>query len=249
MKRTSIERPEGVVQMLTVRDVMKTYVIQVSPTTPLKDVAQLLVDRRISGVPVVDEGGAVVGVVSETDFLVKEQGRDAVTHRPMSRWLGDSAATRSMQSKLDAETAGAAMTSPAVTVAPGATIPAAARTMTEHRVNRLPVVEDGRLVGIVTRADLLRAYVRADGELESTIRNEVIRKLLWLDPSLFTIVVRDGIVSVSGRVELHSTADAIERSIAMVPGIINLHASVGWSVEDQDVRPTEPDPLFPFGPH
>jgi CBS-domain-containing membrane protein len=92
--------------MLTVRQVMRREVLTVSPATPLKDVAQLLVDRRISGVPVVDDDGRVLGVVSEADFLIKEQGSDQIQHRPLSRFIGESSATRRAMAKVAAVTAG-----------------------------------------------------------------------------------------------------------------------------------------------
>jgi CBS domain-containing protein len=120
--------------------------------------------------------------------------------------------------------------------------------MTARRVNRLPVVDDGRLVGIVSRADLVRAYVQSDDELARTIREEVLRGIMWLDPALFTVIVTDGAASISGRVELRSTAEMIERSVAMVPGIVDVHAEVSWAVDDSRVEPASLDPAFPFGP-
>jgi CBS domain-containing protein len=235
--------------MLIVRDVMCHDVLVVAPETPLKDVAQLLIDRRVSGVPVVDAQGTVLGVVSETDFLIKEQGSDAVAHRPMSRLLGDSADTRRMLAKVSATTAAQAMTSPAVTIEPLAPISRAAALMTSRKVNRLPVMEDGRLVGIVTRADLVRSYVRSDEELRNTISHDVLHQLLWLDPASFTVLVHDGVASISGHVERRSTAEMIERSVAMVPGIVNVRASVTWRFEDRELVPAERDPAFPYSPN
>ena len=235
--------------MLTVRQVMRSSVITVSPTTPLKDVAQLLVDRRISGLPVVDDEGRVLGVVSEADFLTKEQGFDRIPHRPLSRLLGESDQTRRAMAKVAAVTAGEAMTAPAITVAPWTSVPEAAATMSSRRVNRLPVVDEGRLVGIVTRADLVRAFVRSDEELAVTIRVEILRQLLWLDPAAFTVEVRDGIASISGTVERRSTAEMIARSIAMTPGIVDVKADVHWRIEDRDIKPAGLDPAFPYSPH
>jgi CBS domain-containing protein len=235
--------------MLTVRQVMRTDVLTVTPSTPLKDVAQLLVDRRISGVPVVDGENHVLGVVSEADFLVKEQGAEQVPHRPLSRLIGESDATRRAMAKLAAVTAGEAMTAPAVTVEPWITVAKAAATMTSRGMNRLPVVDDGRLVGIVTRADLVRAYVRSDEELAGTIKVEVLRQLLWLDPTAFTIEVRDGVATISGSVERRSTAEMIARTIAMVPGIVDVDASIRWQLEDRDIKPVERDVAFPYSPH
>lgn len=235
--------------MLYVRDVMTRPVISVGPATPLKDVAQLLVDRRISGVPVVDRRGHVVGVISEADFLAKAQGRDAIRHRPLARFIGDSRDARAQETKLEAVTAGTAMTSPAVTTGPNDRIADAAALMTARHVNRLPVIDDGRLVGIVTRADLVRAYVRSDDELARAIREDVLLRILWLDPASFEVHVENGVVSVRGQADRRSTAEMVGRVVAMVPGIVDVLDYVTWAVDDSELKPATPDLAFPFGPH
>ncbi len=234
--------------MLTVRDLMTRHVVSVRTTTPLKEVARLLIDWRISGVPVIDDDGRVIGIVSEADFLIKEEGPDELPHRSLSRVRGEGRSRRIAKAKQAAVVAGEAMTSPAITIGPETPISRAAAMMTSHHVNRLPVVENGRPVGIVTRADLVRAYVRSDEDLTTTIRSEVIRRILWLDPAGFRVEVHDGIASVEGRVERRSTAEMIERAIAFVPGIVDVRATIPWSIDDRDVAPSELDPIFPFGP-
>lgn len=233
--------------MLTVRDVMSRSVVSVQPNASLKEVAQALIDNNISGLPVVGLNGAVLGVVSEADLLVKEQGAGAIRHRPLARILGESKESRAQLVKIGAITAAHAMTAPAITITSGRSIQEAAAVMTARRVNRLPVVDDGRLVGIVSRADLVRAYVRSDEELATTIRQDVILRILWLDPALFTVTVTDGVASISGRVERRSTAEMIEHSVRMVPGIVDVHASVAWSMDDKTLEPAGLDPVFPFG--
>ena len=234
--------------MLTVRDVMTRGVIAVHPETPLADVARLLVEHRISGVPVTDAHGAVLGVVSEADFLIKGQGADAVRHRPLSRFFGESGASRAMQAKIAATTAGAAMTSPAITIGPAASTGEAAGLMTARSVNRLPVVDGGRLVGIVTRADLVRAYTRSDDELARAIREDVLFRALWLDPAAFIVAVTDGVVSITGTVDRRSTAEMVEHVIAMVPGVVAVQADVRWAMDDSGIRPATIDPFFPHSP-
>jgi CBS domain-containing protein len=223
--------------MLTVRDVMTTSVITVHPTDPVKDVAHLLVDRRISGVPVVSPDGVVVGVVSEADFLVKEGGpADAPgTARRLLHAIAEH--TAASERKLRARTAGDLMTAPAITIGPRRPIAEAARAMSRARVNRLPVVDGGRIVGIVTRADLLRAFTRSDEQLATTIREDVLLRALWLDPARFTVRVVDGVAMVHGDVERRSTADLVCETVALVPGIIDVEASIAWSVDDCD-RPS-----------
>ncbi|HEX2505225.1 MAG TPA: CBS domain-containing protein, partial [Gaiellaceae bacterium] len=146
--------------MLTVRDVMTSRVAAVGPGATLKQVAETLLDRRISGLPVVDEAHRVLGVVSETDIVAKTA--EGVVVGGLSAVLADvSGGGR----RLEATLAGEAMTSPAVTIDPDASLSDAARLMIARRVNRVPVVENGRLAGILTRADVVRAFTRSDTEI------------------------------------------------------------------------------------
>lgn len=233
---------------MTVRDVMTAPVFSVSPSTPLKEVAHLLVEHRISGVPVVDPDGIPLGVVSEADLLLKEGGHDVARRRWFGRFLGETRETKSRQAKIGAITAGEAMTSPAATIEAGRSTNAAATMMVDRGVNRLPVVEDGVLVGIVSRADLVRAFVRTDEQLAETIRNDVLLRVLWLDPSTFDVRVENGVATVAGRVDRRSMADMIERAIRNVPGVVDVVCAVTWSVEDDRVRPSVTDPVIPYGP-
>lgn len=234
--------------MATVRDVMTTSVLAVHPATTLKEVARLLVEHRISGLPVVDEESRVVGVVSEADLLVKEQDPGTYAPGPLDRIFGESEELRQLRAKAEARTAGDAMTSPAITIEASRSIHHAAAVMIDRRVNRLPVVEGGRLVGIVTRADLVRAFVRSDDQLEQTIREEVLVKTLWIDPAQFEVAVRDGVASIRGAVDRRSTAGMIVRSIEMVPGIVGVNAEIAWNVDDHDIEAPAPDYLSPKGP-
>lgn len=226
---------------------MSRDVVTVGADAPLQEVARVLIDAGVSGLPVVDAEGLVVGVVSEADFLVKGQGAQAVRHRRLERLLGASESTRHQLAKVGARIAGEAMTAPPVTIEPTRSLQEAANLMAGRQVNRLPVVENGRLVGIVTRADLVRAYLRTDEEVRRTVREEVLHRILWLDPNMFEVTVRGGEVTIRGRVERHSTARIVEEAIAMVPGIVSVDAEIGWTVEDRDLQPAAVDAVFPHG--
>jgi CBS domain-containing protein len=192
---------------------MTTEVVSVRPTAPLKDVAEAFAARGISGIPVVDVEGCVVGVVSEADILFKERG-------PARRHLFDRKAEVD-RLKVDARTVAEAMSAPPITVEGHQRVGDAARLMLDHRIKRLPVVdEDGFLVGIVTRTDLVRAFVRPDEEIKREIREEVLLEDLWLDPLAFDIEVERGEVRIVGKVGSSEERSTLERRVALVPGVV-----------------------------
>ena len=234
--------------MMTVGDVMTTSVVTVKDSAPLKDVAEVLIERGFSGMPVVDASGRVVGVVSEGDLLFKEAGREGLPSHRLGRVFGDQKAMEARRQKVEATTAGEAMTTPVITIRPSQTLAEAARLMSGQLVNRLVVMDGEKLVGIVTRADLVRAFVRTDQELADTIRDEVLLRILWLDPAGFQVRVAHGVASISGHAERRSTAEAIESAVAMVPGIVGVKADITWNVAETDVRPVTVDAFFPHSP-
>jgi CBS domain-containing protein len=210
---------------MKVSELMTTDVATTTPAATLKEVAHMLVERGISGMPVCDDEGAVVGVISEGDILYKARGP---VERPGGTlgWLFD-ATPEWEHEKAEARTAGEAMSAPAVTIAPIESVAAAARMMTESGVNRLPVVSfDGRLVGIVTRADLVRAFVRSDRVIAAEIREEVLERALWLTPGTIEVAVRDGAVELTGELETEADVHVLELLVARVPGVVAVQSQV-----------------------
>ena len=212
---------------MQVKNVMTKRVVTVGPRTPLKEVAQLLVSKRVSGVPVVDEDGSVLGVVSEGDILVKERGRPGrgslLDH--LLEVNGHEAV------KHEARDAADAMTSPPITIRPERQIAEAAALMLDRCVNRLPVVDHhGKLLGIVTRADLVRAFVRDDEAIEQEIREDVILRTLWNTPERFRIEVVGGEVTIEGEVHDAESYELLARFIERVPGVVSIRSRVTWPV-------------------
>jgi CBS domain-containing protein len=217
---------------MKVADVMSTEVVTARPQTPLKDVARLLAEHEISGLPIVRGEGEVVGVISEADLLVKERGA-----RPrrtgLLAWVLDSA-DPGEQLKLEARLAGEAMTSPPITIAPHRTLAAAAQLLLEHGIDRLPVVRSGRLVGIVTRADLVRAFARSDEKIAAEVHVEIDYYLaLGGDYSTITATVDGGVVRLSGHARRRSTAEALPEHVRRaVPGVMDVVSELGWLEDD-----------------
>lgn len=212
---------------MRVEDVMTRDVAVVSPATSLREVARLLGERRISGAPVCDATGRVVGVVSEADVLAKEEGLPLDERSPLA-WLVGRSRDRS---KATATTAGEAMTAPPITIAPWRSVAAAARTMIERGVNRLPVVKSEELIGIVTRADLVRAFSRSDDEIRREIEKDVLLGALWIEPDRVRIDVDDGVVELRGDVETRIDAELVENYVRRVPGVVEVRAQLSWRSE------------------
>jgi CBS domain-containing protein len=208
--------------MMKVSDLMSTEVLTATPETPLKDAAALLSRRGISGIPVVDAAGAVVGVLSEADILVKSSGEQP--HGGIMSWLLEPGFD--LRDKIEARTVGQAMSAPAVTIASGRHVHEAAALMIAESVNRLPVVEHGKLVGILTRADVVRAFSRTDEEIAEEIREEILRRTLWLEPGMVSMQVVDGIVHLEGEVETEADAELLPVFAARVPGVVSVRADL-----------------------
>jgi CBS domain-containing protein len=205
---------------MKVEDVMTREVTTVSPETPLKEAAMLLATNRFSGLPVVDASGEVVGVLSEADILVKEGGRHEERHGVL-HWLLEPE-DPGFEAKLEATTAGDAMSSPPVTISPIRPLREAANRMLDEGVNRLPVVdENGSLVGLVTRGDLVRAFVRSDEEIKEEIETDVLVRIMWIDrPDTVKVTVKGGVVTLEGELESESDIQLTTRFVERVPGVV-----------------------------
>jgi CBS domain-containing protein len=223
---------------MKVRDVMTSPVVSVPPATRLKELARLLSEHGLSGAPVVDDG-AVVGVISEADLVAKQVGRPVSRRTPLEWIFGDRPSAWERRERA-ATTVAEAMTTPAVTVEPDRPLREAAALMVDRGVNRLPVIEDGRLVGILSRADLVRAYLRRDEEILRTIREDVIGHTMWMDPAELRVDVRDGLVHIAGTVDRRSTARILEKLIRLVEGVDGIANYLAWELDDSSMEPSGP---------
>ncbi|MGW2670182.1 CBS domain-containing protein [Streptomyces sp. NPDC001272] len=202
----------------TVADVMTTKVVAITPGTGFKDIAAAMERWKVTALPVVEGEGRVVGVVSEADLLPKEEFHE---HRPglieQMRRLGDTAKAGSTRAEN-------LMTTPAVTVRPDATLPQAARLMADRHIKRLPVVDaDGTLKGIVSRADLLKVFLRTDDELTADIRQNVVKRLFPLSHEAVRVTVSHGIATLTGQVRDPTLIPMAERLTHSVEGIVDVH--------------------------
>jgi CBS domain-containing protein len=215
---------------MQVKDVMQTEVVTVAPDATLKEAARLLVEHRISGLPVVDAAGEVVGVVSEADILYKERG-ERPSHSRLA-WFFDPGGLVDAR-KVEARTVADTMTTPATTIQRWRNVADAAKTMIDLGVNRLPVVHHDQLVGIVTRADLVRAFARSDDEIRTEIREDVLRRTLMLpNPGAIDVAVEAGAVTLSGSVERRYEAEVAAEASARIPGVVSIASTLTWNERD-----------------
>jgi CBS domain-containing protein len=201
-----------------VKDVMTTRVVWVKKDASFKEMAAALREHRVSAFPVIDDEDKVIGVVSEADLLAKEALIDEPEGLPA---VITGILHRRDQEKARAVTAGDLMTRTPVTVHPGDTVEHAARLMYDRRVKRLPVVgPDGRLVGIVSRADVLAVFDRSDADIRSEIVMNVIRDELLADPATYTVAVKDGVVTLAGQPGTAEAGRELVRRVRHVQGVV-----------------------------
>ncbi|MEV0494400.1 CBS domain-containing protein [Streptomyces atratus] len=193
----------------SVSDLMTPTAVSVQRGTTFKEIARLLDEFGVTAVPVVDENGCPVGVVSETDLL----------HRRDSGGGANSAADL--------------MSHPAITAAPEWSAVRAARTMENYKVKRLPVVDaGGHLIGVLSRSDLLQLFLRRDRAIQEEILEDVLTHTLRLSPSSLTVEVADGFVTLSGTVSRHSLVPVVLRLCRSVDGVVDVTNRLDYEQDD-----------------
>ena len=221
--------------------VMTGEVVSAQYGTPFKEVAERLSEYHISGLPVIDADDKVVGVISETDLLVRE-AQDPDPHRSSRRlrlpWT--SRAARKDRAKATARTAGQLMSTPPVCVHADNTIAEGARRMAQHKVERLPVVDDeDRLVGIVTRRDLLQVFLRADDEIRHEVIEQVLVRALWLAPQTIKLDVYNGVVTLEGQLARRSDVPIALHMTGEVDGVVAVVDKLTYRLDDSHLQPTD----------
>jgi CBS domain-containing protein len=212
----------------TVKDVMTMHVVAVRKNASFKDMIMSLREHRVSAFPVLDDEDRVVGVVSEADLLAKE-ALDLSSPGRVASILH-----HKEQAKAAGVTAADLMTRPPVTIGPLETVGSAARLMYSRKVKRLPVVDvEGRLVGIVSRSDVLSVYSRPDADIRHEITQRVLLDTLLVDPARFTVTVRDGVVTIEGMPETSMVGRDIIEEIRHVEGVVSVRDRLVYSPDVQ----------------
>ncbi len=214
---------------MKVRDLMTTDPLTVSADTLLKEAARTMVRNKVSGLPVISDG-ALIGIVTEGDFLRQEANRD----QPYRFSLLDALFGEGSVDPPAVETVSEVMTENVITIRPEATIGEAARVMANKRVKRLPVIDDdGALIGIISRADVVNAFTKPDEIIEDEVREDIVRRLLFLDPEDVGVSVEDGVVTLEGEMENRTEAHLLEELTRRVEGVVRVNSQLTFLVDDQ----------------
>ncbi|HEX6230998.1 MAG TPA: CBS domain-containing protein [Actinomycetota bacterium] len=223
---------------------MTRKVVAVDAFAPFKDIVRKMQEFRVSAVPVVDEDGRIMGLVSEGDLILKEDPElEGGAH------LFEGIHRRQDRTKAAGLIASQLMTVPVYTVTPDAGLGEAARLMHRKTVKRLPVVdEEGRVQGIVSRTDLLKVFLRDDAEIATEIREDVIRRTLWIEPDTIRVMVRDGVVTLEGQLERRSLIPLIERLVLGVEGVVAVKDKLSFLTDDSSRGGELPLPWTPLAP-
>jgi CBS domain-containing protein len=193
----------------TVSDVMTHTAVAIGSEAPFKEIVELLDQWKISALPVLAGEGRVVGVVSEADLPAKEEYRDAADGDPTG------------PAKAGAVSAGELMSTPAITVQANASLAEAARIMARRDLKRLPVVDAvGILQGVVSRSDLLKVFLRGDGDIAQEIRRDVLGQLPVTTP--LTVEVAEGVVTLGGSLPARSIVPVVARAVRAVEGVVDI---------------------------
>ena len=199
----------------TIKDIMSTHVIAVRQGASYKDMAAMLHAQRVSAFPVLDDHNKVIGIVSESDLLTKEALEGTVPGMLQSMM------SQREHARASAVTAAELMTKPPVTIGPDESVTQAARLMYSRRVKRLPVVsDDGTLIGIVSRADVLSVYSRPDADIQHEIIQDLILGRFRCDPARFTVTVTDGVVTIEGAPETGPAGRELIDAARHVEGVV-----------------------------
>jgi CBS domain-containing protein len=212
-------------------DVMCPDPVAVRADASFKEIAARLREQRVSAFAVLDADDKVIGVVSEADLLPKEALEAGYEGHP-----GPLARLRhhAEREKASGLIASDVMSTPPVTIGPFDLVSHAAHLMYDHGLTCLPVVEQGRLAGMITRADVLSVFGRPDADIRSEIVRKVLLGYVLVDPVRFTVTVQDGVVTLKGEPETAEIGHDLVTSVRQLEGVV--------AVRDQLTYPSGPSP-------
>jgi len=219
----------GLPRRRTVADVMTARVHVAGPLTPFKLLVRLIQENRVSAIPIVDPNGIPVGIVSETDLLLKERRHEFETEPDLLHLRR----RQRERAKADGQVASDLMTTPPITVTSTTDLKLAARLMQVRNVRRLIVVDErGRIAGVVSRSDLLQVFLRTDEELRDEIVDRLIPALMLSAEQAVGVDVRYNVVTLTGEVDRRSDAEILARMTRELDGVVEVVSQLTYKWDD-----------------
>lgn len=229
---------------MTLDDVMTRTVVVASQDLPFKELVALMHEHRVSGVPIVDADGHLVGIVTEADLLLVEEEATAPRRKHRSaflEWFINPKRLHEIERRGADLRAKDIMTREVVTGRPETGVHEAVKRLLDAGVKRLPVVdEENHVLGIASRRDLLGIYLRPDDEIRKEIEEDVIFRTMWLDPSSVGVEVGEGVATLRGQVERRSVKEILVELVARVTGVVGVEDLVTYRLDDREIRPLSP---------
>jgi len=223
---------------MRLRELMTSDVITIGPEAPLKEAARRMIEAGVSGLPVTQADGSLVGIVTEADFVATEADRRRKRPAGLLRFLFKEAEIPSQERLV-----GDVMSTDLITLGPEADHAEAARLMQTEGVKRVPVVDEaGRIVGLVSRSDILRVFARSDAEVLEEIEGYVIERVLWIDPKRVDVQCIDGNVTLRGRLETRSDAELLAELTSRVDGVMSVANHLEFEVDNLKLDMTSLSP-------
>ncbi len=220
---------------MRVSDLMTTDILTVGPEASLKEAARRMLEGEISGLPVINDDGDLVGIITEADFMATEADRRVTRRAGLLRLF-----VRDAEIPSHERLVGDVMTTDVKVIGPESDHAEAARLMEKEGIKRIPVVADGRLIGLIARADMLKAYVRSDQEIIDEIQGHVMKDILWIDSRRVEIECVDGNVIVSGHLETKSDASLLIELTRRLDGVTSVSDHLTWEVDNTKLEMVSP---------
>ena len=219
---------------MDVRNLMTTDVLTIGPDAPLKEAARRMIEAGISGLPVTDDGN-LVGIITEADFVKTEADRRKKQRAGLLRFFTDSGGPADTE-----RTVGDVMTPDVLTLSPDTDHAEAARMMQSEGVKRLPVVDNGKLVGLVSRTDMLKAFARPDADIINEIVDHVLGDVLWIPATRVDVACENGNVVLTGHLDTRSDADLLEALTRRLDGVVSVSVHLTYDVDNTKTPMTGP---------
>ena len=223
---------------MKLRELMTVDVITVGPNSALKEAARRMIEAGVSGLPVTNASGALIGVISEADLVKTEADRRTTKRARPLRWFTSSKSIPESEPRI-----GDAMTRDVITLGPDSDHAEAARVMTKAGIKRIPIIgENGDLLGLVSRSDILRVFARPDVEIIDEIVDDVMKEVLWIDAGRAEVVCEEGNVVLTGQLETRSDAELLVRLARRLDGVVSVQDRLTWEIDNTKLKMVSPPP-------